>query len=210
MKSRCAKFCNSTSKSKATKPTWHTAPSRPSGMHPERYSLILLDVMMGEMSGFQDGPAAPESAIPKRPRVPDDLLHREGLRGRHGGRAEHRSRRLYHQALLGPRSAGPRALRAAPHRTAGGARVRGRSRFEGAADGPRPQSLHAWTATALQLTKKEFEILALLLSNRGRIFSREEILRQRLERRGDRAGPHGRREHHAAAPQSRTSTEITS
>ena len=23
------------------------------GMHPERYSLILLDVMMGEMSGFR-------------------------------------------------------------------------------------------------------------------------------------------------------------
>ena len=30
----------------------------------------------------------------------------------------------------------------------------------------------------LQLTKKEFEILALLLSNRGVIFSREEILRR--------------------------------
>lgn len=32
--------------------------------------------------------------------------------------------------------------------------------------------------TPLALTKKEFEILALLLSNRGRIFSREEILHQ--------------------------------
>ena len=30
----------------------------------------------------------------------------------------------------------------------------------------------------LALTKKEFEILALLLSSRGKIFSREEILRQ--------------------------------
>ena len=28
----------------------------------------------------------------------------------------------------------------------------------------------------IQLTKKEFEILALLLQNRGRIFSRDEIL----------------------------------
>lgn len=32
--------------------------------------------------------------------------------------------------------------------------------------------------TPLALTKKEFEILALLLSSRGRIFSREEILQK--------------------------------
>ena len=55
------------------------------GMHPERYSLILLDVMMGEMSGFKMA----------------RLLRR----------------RLYRQAFLRARSAGPRALRTAPHRT---------------------------------------------------------------------------------------------
>ena len=48
----------------------------------------------------------------------------------------------------------------------------------------------------LQLTKKEFEILALLLSNRGVIFSREEIVLDRtvdvnITRLRRKVGPYG-------------------
>ena len=129
MKSRCAKSCNSTSKSKATKPTWHTAPSRPSGMHPERYSLILLDVMMGEMSGFRDG-AAPASRIPKRPRVPVIFCTAKDSEDDTVAGTEHRSRRLHHQTLFGPRSAGPRAQPYCAAPSACTRRIRaGRSRF---------------------------------------------------------------------------------
>lgn len=56
----------------------------------------------------------------------------------------------------------------------------------------------------VQLTKKELEILMLLLSNRGRIFSREQILHRVWSDKVIRSGPHHRREHHAPAPQDRT------
>ena len=100
------------------------------GMHPERYSLILLDVMMGEMSGFKMARllrAQPETAgVPiifcTAKDTEDDTV--AGL----------------HMDL-----------------------VRKICTVDGA---------------PLALTKKEFEILALLLSNRGKIFSREEILHQ--------------------------------
>ncbi len=54
------------------------------------------------------------------------------------------------------------------------------------------------------LTKKEFEILLLLLQNKGRVFSREDISEPHLERRSICAGPHHRREHHTSAQENRS------
>lgn len=67
------------------------------------------------------GPAA--QGQPRHGRRADYLLHGQGQRGRHGGGAQPRRRRLHHQARLHPRGAGPRQERAAPHGPArGGAR----------------------------------------------------------------------------------------
>lgn len=80
----------------------------------------------GRDERIQDGPAAPGAA--RNGRRADHLLHGQRHRGRHGRGAQHRSRRLYRQAFLRARSAGPRALRAAPHRRRARA---GRSRSKG-------------------------------------------------------------------------------
>ena len=69
----------------------------------------------GRDERIQDGPAAPGAA--RNGRSADHLLHGQRHRGRHGRGTQHRSRRLYRQAFLRARSAGPRALRTAPHRT---------------------------------------------------------------------------------------------
>lgn len=142
-------------------------------MHPERYSLILLDVMMGELSGFQT--ARRLKADPATAAVPiifctakdseDDTV--AGL-------------------TLGADDyiAKPFSVREVV------ARVRSvlrRTAADGAESGPivfeeLQLDLRCKRCTLdgeeVKLTKKEFEILALLLSHRGAIFSREEILRR--------------------------------
>ena len=53
--------------------------------------------------------------------------------------------------------------------------------------------------TEIELTYTEFEILLLLLQNKGRVFSREDILNRIWSGRSICAGPHHRREHHTPA-----------
>ena len=134
------------------------------GMHPERYSLILLDVMMGEMSGFKMARqlrAQPETAAVPIIFCTAKDTEDDTVAGLNIGADDYIAKPFSVREVLA-------RVRSVLRRTAP---QEGQSRaiaFEG---------LHM-DGTPLALTKKEFEILALLLSNRGRIFSREEILHQ--------------------------------
>ena len=149
----------------------------------------------GRDERLSDG-AAPESRSRNGP-GPRDLLHREGLRGRHGGRAEHRSRRLHHQTLFGPRSAGPRAQCTAPHvrRTR---RIR-KHPLRRSGDRPPAQSLHARRQGAATHQEGVRNPGSAALEPGRDLFTRGDPA-PHLERRGDRPRPHGRREHHTPAP----------
>ena len=130
-------------------------------MHPERYSLLLLDVMMGETSGFKM--ARQLKSRPETAGVPiifctardteDDTVAGLNIR----------------EVLARVRS----VLR----RTAQPAAEEKAVAFEGLRM-DLTRKVCTIDGKPLALTKKEFEILALLLSSRGKIFSREEILRQ--------------------------------
>lgn len=142
-------------------------------MHPERYSLILLDVMMGETSGFKMA-----RQLKSRPET-------AGVRSFSARPGTPRTTR-WQDSTSGPTTTSPSPFPSARCSHAYAACC--------AARHSRPQKRRPWrskgcgwisrarsarsTGEPLALTKKEFEILALLLSSRGKIFSREEILRQ--------------------------------
>jgi len=128
-------------------------------MHPERYSLILLDVMMGETSGFKMArqlKSRPETAgvpiIFCTARDTED----DTVAGLNIGADDYIAKPFSIREVL--------------------ARVR--SVLRRTAQPAAEEKAVAIDGEPLALTKKEFEILALLLSSRGKIFSREEILRQ--------------------------------
>lgn len=142
-------------------------------MHPERYSLILLDVMMGEMSGFKMAQLL--KADPATARVPVIFCtakdtEDDTVAGLNLGADDYIAKPFSVREVL--------------------ARVRSVLRRTAAAEAE-PQTVAFDTlrmdlrrkvctldGREVALTKKEFEILALLLSHRGVIFSREEILRR--------------------------------
>ena len=118
------------------------------GMHPERYSLILLDVMMGEMSGFKMARqlrAQPETAAVPIIFCTAKDTEDDTVAGLNIGADDYIAKPFSVREVL---------------------------------DMDLVRKICTVDGTPLALTKKEFEILALLLSNRGRIFSREEILHQ--------------------------------
>ena len=130
------------------------------GMHPERYSLILLDVMMGEMSGFRmarllkDDPAT--AKVPVIFCTAKDSED-DTVAGLNLGADDYIAKPFSVREVL--------------------ARVRETVAFEGLGMDLR-RKVCTLDGKELALTKKEFEILALLLAHRGVIFSREEILRR--------------------------------
>ena len=141
-------------------------------MHPERYSLILLDVMMGEMSGFRMAQLL--KADPETARVPVIFCtakdsEDDTVAGLNIGADDYITKPFSVREVLA-------RVRSVLRRTSA-ARAESESiRFEGLEIDLR-RKVCTLDGKELQLTKKEFEILALLLSNRGVIFSREEILR---------------------------------
>ena len=148
-------------------------------MHPERYSLILLDVMMGEMSGFRMAQLL--KADPETARVPVIFCtakdsEDDTVAGLNIGADDYITKPFsVREVLARVRSV---LRRTAPQEGQSRARVESESiRFEGLEIDLR-RKVCTLDGKELQLTKKEFEILALLLSNRGVIFSREEILRR--------------------------------
>ena len=146
-------------------------------MHPERYSLILLDVMMGEMSGFRMAQLL--KADPETARVPVIFCtakdsEDDTVAGLNIGADDYITKPFSVREVLA-------RVRSVLRRTSA-ARAESESiRFEGLEIDLR-RKVCTLDGKELQLTKKEFEILALLLSNRGVIFSREEILRRIKDR----------------------------
>lgn len=143
------------------------------GMPLEEYSLILLDVMMGETSGFRM--AHMLKAKPETARIPiifctardaeDDIVTGLNL-----GADDYISKPFSIREVLA-------RVRSVLRRTAAGDPDIEKIGFEGLQMDLR-RKVCTLDGKELPLTKKEFEILALLLSNRGVIFSREEILRR--------------------------------
>lgn len=139
----------------------------------KQYDLILLDIMMGEKSGFDMARAMKKD--PQLARVPiifctardteDDMVAGLNL-----GADDYIAKPYSIRNVL----ARVRTVlrRTSQHETAASENP---TYFEGLSVDP---SLKRCTVdgTEVRLPRKEFEILCLLLSNRGRIFSREEIL----------------------------------
>lgn len=142
-------------------------------MHPERYSLILLDVMMGQMSGFRMAQLL--KADPATARIPIIFCtardaEDDTIAGLNIGADDYIAKPFSVREVLA-------RVRSVLRRTAAGQAAPETVRFEGL-----ELDLARKTCTLdgapLPLTKKEFEILVLLLSHPGRIFSREEMLRR--------------------------------
>ena len=141
------------------------------GMHPERYSLILLDVMMGEMSGFRMAQLL--KSKPETAKVPVIFCtakdtEDDTVAGLNLGADDYIAKPFSIREVLA-------RVRSVLRRTAGTQEESEVVAFEGLSLDLRSKRC-TLDSEPLALTKKEFEILALLLAHRGTIFSREEIL----------------------------------
>ena len=145
------------------------------------YALILLDVMMGEMSGFQMARRLKDDASTASiPIIFITALDGEDntVRGLNIGADDYISKPLSMKEVKA-------RVKAVLRRTAGEAR---RHAENGAADGDtvacgslvidRMSKSVTVGGVAVQLTKIEFELLLLLVSQAGKVFSREELLRR--------------------------------
>ena len=140
-------------------------------MHPERYSLILLDVMMGEMSGFRMARILKEN--PATAQVPVIFCtakdsEDDTVAGLNLGADDYIAKPFSIREVLA-------RVRSVLRRTAGEEAGHDTIAFEGLGMDLR-RKVCTLDGKEIALTKKEFEILALLLAHRGAIFSREEIL----------------------------------
>ena len=141
------------------------------GMHPERYSLIPLDVMMGEMSGFRMAQLL--KSKPETAKVPVIFCtakdtEDDTVAGLNLGADDYIAKPFSIREVLA-------RVRSVLRRTAGTQEESEVVAFEGLSLDLRSKRC-TLDGEPLALTKKEFEILALLLAHRGTIFSREEIL----------------------------------
>ena len=141
------------------------------GMHPERYSLILLDVMMGETSGFRMARILKEN--PATAQVPVIFCtardsEDDTVAGLNLGADDYIAKPFSIREVLA-------RVRSVLRRTATAEAEPETIAFEGLEMDLRRKAC-TLDGKELPLTKKEFEILALLIAHRGVIFSREEIL----------------------------------
>lgn len=142
-------------------------------MHPEQYSLILLDVMMGEMSGFRMAQVL--KSKPETAQVPVIFCtakdtEDDTVAGLNLGADDYIAKPFSVREVLA-------RVRSVLRRTAhnDGDNDGNRIVFEGLEMDLRRKRCMK-DGEHLPLTKKEFEILALLLAHPGVIFSRDEIL----------------------------------
>lgn len=139
------------------------------------YSLLLLDIMMGEMSGYK---------MLQKLRESDDTKHipvifcsakdtkDDTITGLNLGADDYIAKPFLAREVVA-------RVKSVLRRSGGRAEVAPQSvvEFEGLVlDLNRKQC--AISGTEIAMTKKEFEILALLLQNRNTIFSRQDILRR--------------------------------
>ena len=139
----------------------------------EQIHLILLDVMMGEMSGFRmarllkDDPAT--AKVPVIFCTAKDSED-DTVAGLNLGADDYIAKPFSVREVLA-------RVRSVLRRTAEAQAEQETVAFEGLGMDLR-RKVCTLDGKELALTKKEFEILALLLAHRGVIFSREEILRR--------------------------------
>ena len=141
------------------------------GMHPERYSLILLDVMMGEISGFRM--AQMLKTNPETANIPVIFCtardnEDDTVAGLNLGADDYIAKPFSVREVLA-------RVRSVLRRTAAAQPAEDRIGFEELEMDLR-RKVCTLGGEEILLTKKEFEILALLIAHRGTIFSREEIL----------------------------------
>lgn len=142
-------------------------------MHPEKYSLILLDVMMGEMSGFRMAQILKSKT--ETARIPIIFCtardtEDDTVAGLNLGADDYIAKPFSIREVQA-------RVRSVLRRTGNGGEEPETLGFETLRMDLR-RKVCTLDGAEIALTKKEFEILALLLSNRGVIFSREEILRR--------------------------------
>ncbi len=142
-------------------------------MHPEKYSLILLDVMMGEMSGFRMAQLL--KAKPETARIPIIFCtardtEDDTVAGLNLGADDYIAKPFSIREVQA-------RVRSVLRRTKSDEAEAEILSFDALRMDLR-RKVCTLDGAEIALTKKEFEILALLLSNRGVIFSREEILRR--------------------------------
>ena len=142
-------------------------------MHPEKYSLILLDVMMGEMSGFRMAQLL--KAKPETARIPIIFCtardtEDDTVAGLNLGADDYIAKPFSIREVQA-------RVRSVLRRTKSDEAETEILSFDALRMDLR-RKVCTLDGAEIALTKKEFEILALLLSNRGVIFSREEILRR--------------------------------
>ena len=168
------------------------------GMHPERYSLILLDVMMGEMSGFKMARllrAQPETAAVPIIFCTAKDTEDDTVAGLNIGADDYIAKPFSVREVLA-------RVRSVLRRTAP---QEGQSRaiaFEGL-HMDLVRKICTVDGTPLALTKKRVrDTRPAAFEPRQNLFARGDTA-SGLERRGNRAGPHHRRQYHAAATQNR-------
>ena len=183
-------------------------------MHPERYSLLLLDVMMGEISGFKMArmlKSSPETAAVPIIFCTAKDTEDDTVAGLNLGADDYISKPFSMREVTARVRSVLRRSQARQEEEA--------ICFEGLCLDLQSKVCRV-NGQEVPLTKKEFEILTLLLSHPRVIFSREQILarvwnnevivqnllRHRGRRRPadrHRPGPHDRRKHHAPAQENR-------
>lgn len=142
-------------------------------MNPERYALILLDVMLEGMSGFrmaQQLKARPETAAVPIIFCTARDTEDDTVAGLNIGADDYIVKPFSVREVLA-------RVRSVLRRTAAETAERTTLEFEALKLDCSGKSC-TLDGREVRLTKKEFEILALLLAHRGVVFSREEILRR--------------------------------
>lgn len=140
-------------------------------LHPERYSLLLLDVMMGEMSGFRMAQLLkqkPETACVPIIFCTAKDAEDDTIAGLNLGADDYITKPFSIREVLA-------RVKSVLRRTQQQQQQAESVEF-GTLHLDMQRKICTVEGTEINLTKKEFEILALFLRNRGKIFSREDIL----------------------------------
>ena len=142
-------------------------------MHPERYSLILLDVMMGEMSGFRMAQLL--KADPETARVPVIFCtakdsEDDTVAGLNIGADDYITKPFNILELKA-------RIRAMLRRAGASGQKDKASRVQQGHIVLDTDERSAWRdGVPVELTAKEFDLMELLMRNPGRVYSRENLL----------------------------------
>ncbi len=141
--------------------------------NPDEYDLLILDVMMGEMSGFR---LADKLRKEMKSSVPVIFLtasdtENDLLTGFSLGADDYMTKPFSINELKA-------RVKAVMHRTDGGTRKTGEKEQSSGIEFDNVRKRVIVEGQPVDLTKKEHEILSLLVKGNGRVYSREDILQR--------------------------------